>query len=51
VTARFPERDGEFEYHIRSASDIYERMARESELGAINDDAAPKTDGEPNAKL
>ena len=51
VTARFPERDGEFEYHIRSASDRYERMARESELSAINDDAEAKAAGEAKAKL
>ena len=49
VTARFPER--EFEYHIRSASDRYERMARESELSAIDDDAEAKAAGEPKAKL
>ena len=49
VTARFPEREGEFEYHIRSASDRYERMARESELSAI--DAEAMAAGEPKAKL
>ena len=39
VTAKFPERDGEFEYHIRSAGEQHERMARESELTAIAVDA------------
>ena len=32
VTAKLPERDGEFEYHIRHSSDLHERIARESEL-------------------
>jgi len=35
VTAKLPERDGEFEYHIRSAGEKHERMVRESELTAI----------------
>ena len=41
VTAKLPERDGEFEYHIRSINDQHERVAWESELSAIvaNDDA------------
>ena len=26
VTAKLPERDGEFEYHIRSAGETHERM-------------------------
>jgi hypothetical protein len=40
VTAKLPERDGEFEYRIRSASENYERVVRESELLAVaaNDD-------------
>jgi hypothetical protein len=39
VTAKLPERDGEFEYHIRSAGEKHERMVRESELTAIAVDA------------
>jgi hypothetical protein len=34
VTAKLPERDGEFEYHIKHTSELYERIARESELQA-----------------
>jgi hypothetical protein len=41
VTAHLPERDGEFEYHIRSADEQHERMARESELRTIAADIAP----------
>jgi hypothetical protein len=32
VTAKLPERDGEFEYHIRHASELHERIAKESQL-------------------
>jgi hypothetical protein len=32
VTAKLPERDGEFEYHIKHASELLERVAMESEL-------------------
>jgi hypothetical protein len=32
VTKELPERDGEFEYRIRSASESHERVVRESEL-------------------
>jgi hypothetical protein len=32
VTATLPERDGEFEYHIKHTSESHERVARESEL-------------------
>lgn len=35
VTAKLPERDGEFEYHIRHAREQHERMVRESELSAV----------------
>jgi hypothetical protein len=42
VTAKLPERDGEFEYHIRHAREQHERMARESELTAVSEkEAAP----------
>jgi hypothetical protein len=34
VTAKLPERDGEFEYHIKHTSELLERIARESELQA-----------------
>jgi hypothetical protein len=37
VTAKLPERDGQFEYRIRSAFEEHERMARESELRAFAD--------------
>ncbi len=33
VTRQLPERDGEFEYRIKSISEPHERVARESELG------------------
>jgi hypothetical protein len=32
VTAKLPERDGEFEYHIKHTSELHERIAKESEL-------------------
>ena len=32
VTMQLPERDGEFEYRIRSPDERHERIARESEL-------------------
>jgi hypothetical protein len=32
VTAKLPERDGEFEYHVKHTSEPHERIARESEL-------------------
>jgi hypothetical protein len=32
VTKQLPERDGEFEYRIKSVSKPHERVARESEL-------------------
>jgi hypothetical protein len=42
VTAKLPEREGEFEYHIRHAREQHERMARESELTAVSEkEAAP----------
>ena len=42
VTAKLPERDGEFEYRIRSALEEHERLARESELRAMSEvEAAP----------
>jgi hypothetical protein len=37
VTAKLPERDGEFEYRIRNMNEQHERMARESELRALGD--------------
>jgi len=35
VTAKLPERVGEFEYRIRNMNEPHERRARESELQAI----------------
>jgi hypothetical protein len=32
VTKQLPERDGEFEYHIKHSGEPHERVARESEL-------------------
>ena len=32
VTKQLPERDGEFEYRIKNASEPHERLVRESEL-------------------
>ena len=39
VTAKLPERDGAFEYRIRSISETHERLARESELQAMSEAA------------
>jgi hypothetical protein len=36
VTAKLPERDGQFEYRIRSALEEHERMVRESELQVMS---------------
>ena len=47
VTAKLPERDGEFEYHIRSTSEQHERVARESELSALGE---TELSGEGQAK-
>jgi hypothetical protein len=42
VTAKLPERDGEFAYRIRSADEQHERMVRESELtGLSRNEARP----------
>jgi hypothetical protein len=35
VTAKLPERDGAFEYRIRTANESHERLARENELSAV----------------
>jgi hypothetical protein len=40
VTAKLPERDGEFEYRVRSILEEHERLARESELQAISEEAS-----------
>jgi hypothetical protein len=32
VTAKLPERDGEFEYRIQHIGELFERTARESQL-------------------
>jgi hypothetical protein len=39
VTANLPERDGEFEYHIKHSSELHELIAKESELREGSDDA------------
>jgi hypothetical protein len=39
ITAKLPERNGEFEYHIRSVREQHERVAWESDLHAIAIDA------------
>ena len=38
MTAKLPERDGEFEYHIKHTSELHERIAKESELRAARRD-------------
>ncbi len=45
VTAKLPERDGEFEYRIRNLAEAHERMARESELTAITENSAAAAKG------
>ena len=37
VTAKLPERNGEFEYRVRNMHEGHERMARESELRALDE--------------
>lgn len=36
VTAKLLERDGEFEYHIQHTGELFERLARESELHEVH---------------
>jgi hypothetical protein len=33
---KLPERDGEFEYHIKHLKELHERIARESELSGAS---------------
>jgi hypothetical protein len=35
IIKRMPERDGEFEYRVRSSYEPYERVVRESQLSAV----------------
>ena len=35
ITKRLPERDGEYEYRIKSMNEPHERVARESELQGV----------------
>jgi hypothetical protein len=35
ITKKLPEREGEFEYRIKSMSEPHERVARESELRGV----------------
>jgi hypothetical protein len=37
VTAKLPERDGEYEYRIRNVAEAHERMARESQLEVMRE--------------
>jgi hypothetical protein len=48
VTAELPERDGEFEYHIRSVNEPHERVVKETELRVIAVD--DNTPGAPEPK-
>ena len=41
VTAKLPERNGEYEYRIRNLAEKNERMARESELERMSETEAP----------
>jgi hypothetical protein len=53
VTANLPERDGAFEYRIRSVSETHERLTRESELQAMSETEAqldPKIKSKPKGK-
>ena len=43
VTAKLPERDGGFEYHVRSVGETHERLAHESELQAMSGTEAEPT--------
>jgi hypothetical protein len=35
VTRKLPERDGEFQYQVKSVNESYERVVRESELSDV----------------
>ena len=35
VTKKLPERDGEFEYRVKSANELHERVVREGELSDV----------------
>jgi hypothetical protein len=35
VTRKLPEREGEFEYRVKSANEPHERIARESQLSDV----------------
>ena len=48
VTRQLPERDGEFEYHIRSVNEPHERVVKETELRVIAVD--DNTPGAPEPK-
>ncbi len=41
VTAKLPERDGEYEYRIRNLAEAHERIARESQLEVMSQTEAP----------
>jgi hypothetical protein len=40
VTAKLPEQDGEFGYHVRNIIEQHERMAHEGELQATSETKA-----------
>ena len=36
ITAKLPERDGEYEYRVRNLAEAHERIARESDLEGMS---------------
>jgi hypothetical protein len=51
VTAKLPERDGQFEYRIWNRAETHERMARESDLAAITADDRATGGSKGSSKL
>jgi hypothetical protein len=47
VVAKLSERDGEFEYYIKHTRDLYERLAKESELREAAHDARQQRTVQP----
>ncbi len=50
VTAKLPERDGEYEYRIRNLAEAHERMARESQLEVLSQTEAPPVENRSGRK-
>ena len=50
ISAVLPERDGEFQYHIKHPSEAHERAVRESELVEPAATAAPRNRPHPKAR-